>query len=108
MGKEKTLMAKGSWLLLHFHTAVVDKADSPTDVRNMKGFKVKVKSKQIFVVIIQKKENYICLCTRSHYLLVCIIGCTPVNSVYTEFVLLSCTQTINNYEVNWLSCLLTY
>ncbi|KAK2148646.1 hypothetical protein LSH36_488g05043 [Paralvinella palmiformis] len=45
VAKEKTLMAKGSWLLLHFHTAVVDAGVSPLGVRNMKGFKVKVKSK---------------------------------------------------------------
>ena len=47
VGKEKTLMAKGNWLLMHLHTAKGGTKGVPgsNDVRSMAGFKVKVKSK---------------------------------------------------------------
>ena len=51
-GGEKTLMAKGNWLLLHFHTAHLpiegnqEKLDHIGRVKkNMRGFKVRITSK---------------------------------------------------------------
>lgn len=57
-GQEKTLTAKGNWLLLHFHTAMANEAgrsgsnevDDDLDpngkvMKKMKGFKVQVTSK---------------------------------------------------------------
>ncbi len=57
-GKDKTLLAKGNWLLLHFHSATTtQRATGVTEVkvkqngvnpdkvvRNMSGFRVKIKS----------------------------------------------------------------
>jgi hypothetical protein len=39
-GQEKTLTAKGHWLLLHFHTAKTKEQDA----KRMKGFHVRVTS----------------------------------------------------------------